>query len=308
MHIKNWFRKAKTDSSIVFCPGEDSLSLVCLKGGSVVDVVHQESLDIQNEKNLQSKLQTLIKRFNLTASHASLVLPPEMYQLLMMDNIDVPQAELAQALRWRLKGLTDYPLNDIAVDVFLVPPHGVGQQRKKVFVAVTIQSQLQKLLSYFESAYVQIDSVTIADLALKNLVYLNASLRDFSGTSIFIHADKGRYYIHIYFDKALYLVRKFHLNQNEANKEEKLLLEIQRSQDYCLSELKLESPRKILFSPVFVNEISLVDYCQAQLDIEVEQVSLASLFEVKQPWMTKQLLANLYALGAQALLEKQEVN
>ena len=60
------------------------------------------------------------------------------YQLLMVEAPEVPPAELRAAIRWRIRDLIDFHIDDAVLDVFDVPPSGARGVQQHLVHAVCI--------------------------------------------------------------------------------------------------------------------------------------------------------------------------
>lgn len=240
------------------------------------------------------------ERLGLIGEICQVILAPGQYELLLLDALEIPESEMAKAFRWKLKGLVDLPLNDIAVDTFTVPPHGGVGQRKKVFVAVTLLSALKNKLNMFESAYIYVNKVTIAELALRNLVACLPSKNNCP--TIVISLEEGICQLHIFYLNQLYLVRQLALTQTivdeNGERTQNILLEIQRSVDYCLSELKLPEPDQIVFTPSFYKATVLFEFLKQELpNKEILLMDLNSFLEPGANIALEDQQKYLYSIG-----------
>ncbi|WP_454782893.1 hypothetical protein [Legionella sp. WA2022007384] len=252
-------------------------------------------------------LEDDVNKHHLVGRPCQVILSPSLYQLLLIDTPEVPENELAKALRWQLKGLVDYPLNDIVVDVFTVPPHGAGSKRKKAFVAVTLQSALLSHISMMESCLLNVTGVSISELALSKIL----SLEPVSTTAplIVISYDDENCQHHVYYMGDLYLFRTLPMSktiiQPNNSKNQDMLLEIQRSIDYCLMELKLPEPKQIFFTPSFYKAADLFAYLQEELNKDVRLLDINSFFSSK-PIAPETLEKVFYAIGGALMLLDRE--
>ncbi|AUH71956.1 hypothetical protein [Legionella sainthelensi] len=248
-------------------------------------------------------LEQDINKHHLVGRSCQVILSPDLYQLLLVDMPEIPENELSKALRWQLKGLVDYPLNDIVVDAFAVPPHGAGGKRKKAFVAVTLQSALLHKVSLMESCLLNITAVSISELALSKLL----SLQPISTETpiIVISSNDENCQHHLYYMGDLYLFRTLPLNktitQPHSSANQDILLEIQRTIDYCLMELKLPEPKQIFFTPSFYKATALFTYLQAELNKEVRLLDINSFFTSK-PIDPEIMEKVFYAIGGALMI------
>src|ERR1044071_3667210 len=63
------------------------------------------------------------------------VLDPGGYRLLLVEAPDVPPDELRAAVRWRVKDLIDFHVDDAVIDVFEMPPHARGGRNRMMYAA-----------------------------------------------------------------------------------------------------------------------------------------------------------------------------
>lgn len=241
-----------------------------------------------------------VERLKILGANSKVVMGAGQYQLLLMDAIDVPLEEMAKALKWRLKGLIDYPINDISMDIFPVPAHGAAKQRKKVFVAVTSLPLLNIWLNRLESAYLNVNSVSIAELSLRNILAISGLPQHVPILAISL--QKQICQLHVFYHQCLYLVRELGISlthlTNDPAALQNILLEIQRSMDYCLSELKLPEPKVICFTPGFYQNVELIDSLKTELNKEVVILDLNKFLVTPSPLSMEEQEQNLRSIGA----------
>lgn len=283
---------------------ESAYALLAIDNESRLIFVEHHDYELSAIEQMANDLAEDIAKHALYGIPCQLILAPCLYQLILMDALDVPENEMAKALRWRLKGLIDYPLNDIAVDAFIVPPHGVGLRRKKAFVAVTPLSLLQQKIAIFERCLLNIKAISIAELSLLSLLSQDQSLID--TPVLVISYDDGICQLHIYYQQQIYLERGLSIHKQSSRPEdyppEEMLLEIQRSMDYCLGEFKLPEPRKIFFTPSFYKATALLDFLRQELKKEISLIDINQyLFD---SMLAEEVQAKLfYAVGAALMTE-----
>lgn len=265
---------------------------------------------VKNDRSatpLTQLLQEDVEKYQLVGAECALILLSNQYQLLQVDAADVPEHELAKALKWRLKGLIEYPLNDIAVDACLIPPHGVAEQRKKAYVAVTLLSALNQKLSLLADAYLKIKMVSIAEMSL---IHLCSLIPNLASPLIVVSQENSTCRLHLLHQNALYLERTLHakLTDLSTNQDDvdQLVLEIQRSNDYCLSELKLPEPKMILFTPQFSSATLLLNYLTESAIKPFQIMDLNALMSSDIILDLNQQAAALYPIGGAVMLNLNE--
>lgn len=305
------FGRKSSSQSMVYscCLGESGYSLAALKNNHELLFCQRRDFEDNAIDVITKSLSNDVEQLDILGKSIRIVLAPGQYQLILMDAPEVPEHEMAKALRWRLKGLSDYPLTDVAVDAFLVPSHGVGGQRKKVFVAVTPLSGLKTKLAMFETALLEVESVSIAELALCNAFHF---VPNSDSAPVMLISQEGSFcQLQIVYQKQLYLVRTLPTMSGAFDPDSvaarNILLELQRSIDYCLSELKLPEPKELWFTASFYQTINLLEFLNQELGKETKILDLAEYLSMRRRLSLKeQNDAYTSMLGALTLKAAEE--
>lgn len=290
---------AKNKLNLAYYLSEKHYGIAAVSDNKTLLFTEQRSIS-ENTPDVVGKLLTSDnERLNLLGKRCSLILGRGAYQLIQMDAPDVSEEEMAKALRWRLKGLVDYPLNDIAIDAFLVPPHGVGKQRKKAFVAATLLSALAAKTVLFETAYLMVKHISIPEMALRNILSL---LPDpCPDPIVVISMEEDHCQMQILKQNQFYLIRDLNVTRTtfeETSAETEFFLqEIRRSIDYCLGELKLPEPAMIYFTPGFYKSEKALQSIQQQLGKEVKLIDLNHCLAIDPPLPLGDQQDVFYAVG-----------
>ena len=165
-----------------------------------------------------------------------LLLTGDDYHLAQLDAPDVPEAELAQALRWKVKDLIDFPVEEAVVEAMPLPPAPGTQARARTAHAVVARSShLAEQVGLCDRARFAVSVIDIPETAQRNLAGLCQPGQ--SGALALLHIGSEGGMITISADGELYLSRRFDLPPNalvDAVTDalcERILLELQRSLD-----------------------------------------------------------------------------
>lgn len=277
--MMQWLQRGKSLKHAIFSLDESLLLLAIMQNEKLV-LFDSFVLETANADTIYAALRNMVDKYYLVGCQTSLVLSDAYYQLLMTDQLSVPEEEMTSALRWKMKGLLDMPINDAALDTFIVPSHGMGQKRKKVFVVAAEKAFLNQCVAAFEKALIPLSHIAIELLSLKNLVTSEVAAKQ---TQLLISLSKSQCVLTIIYDKNIYLVRKPKIdsitfeNTEDNGLYEQLLLEIQRSTDYCLSELKLPAPKEVVLSSAFLMQGTMVAYLAKNLEQQIKCIDLNEL-------------------------------
>lgn len=160
------------------------------------------------------------------------------YRLMQVEAPDVPPAELAQALRWRLKDMVDFPVEAAAVDALAIPVETAGGGRApNVFAVAAPRPVIADCMAAFHEARVPLEAIDIPEIALRNVVALfEEPNRGVAGLAFV--ADSG--WLVITYGGELYLSRRIDVSAAalaDAEPErrqmllERVALELQRTLD-----------------------------------------------------------------------------
>ena len=158
------------------------------------------------------------------------------YQLLLVEAPDVPEVELRAAVRWRIKDLIDFHIDDAVIDVFEIPEQSRGGQTHMMYAVAARSDVVQQHVDLLTNRGYELSSIDIPELCLRNLA---AQLpEDAEGVGL-LHLDGDRGVLSITKNRMIYLTRHIDAGALHSQDEhgltdfvESLLLEIRRSLDY----------------------------------------------------------------------------
>jgi len=284
-----WNKKQqKAEFSLGCCLSDEGYSLAAVKNNKHVVFTQCRVFNKSTIHAMKKTLAKDVEQFHLIAQACHLVLLPTQYQLILMDALKVSEEEMAQALRWNLKGLSDYDLDDVALDAFLVPAQQADGAEKAV-VAITPLSVLNNKRTLLESAFLDVKRVSIAEMALKNVLRLMSSndAVEQEAPIIVISVCDTVYTLHIIYQNKFYLIRTLELKltatPEDSDNVSRILFELERSIEYCVSQLNLPEPKQLFFTPGFYWIRSLFQLIEEKLTIHVSIIDLSDYLEMATP-------------------------
>ncbi len=186
------------------------------------------------------------------------------YRLLQTEAPEVKSEELRAALRWRIKDLIDFHVNDATLDVFDVPVRMPGRPAL-VYVVVGRNEAIRARVDLMHNAGAALDIIDIPELAQRNLAQLLAQDRE--GVALLTLTEDGGL-ITITRNGELYLSRTIPDTASalaDARGFERLLLELQRSLDYFESSFRQSPVTHVVVAPASTQTGPLVAFLQANL-------------------------------------------
>ena len=118
-------------------------------------------------------LAKLRKRLNATSFRCSHVLASGQYQIQLTEAPSVPENELRDALRWRLKDMLDYPVDQATLDFVTVPTDPASPTRHAYVLAVSARNDVvSEHMRLFREARFPLHAVDIPEMAQRNVARL----------------------------------------------------------------------------------------------------------------------------------------
>jgi MSHA biogenesis protein MshI len=228
------------------------------------------------------------------------VLDPAGYHLLLVEAPDVPADELRAAVRWRIKDLIDFHIDDAVIDVFEMPRHARGGTNRMMYAVTAKAEFVKQQIDAIEGAGLKLDVIDIPELALRNI----ASLLEVEGRgTAFLHLADRRSTLLLVRQGILYLTRHIEtgaVTLGEAGELRRelvagLALEVRRSLDYFESHYEQASIPQLYTSGL---EPADQEELARDLGLTVREVDLMAAFETTEelsPWMQRLCLP---AVGA----------
>lgn len=252
-------------------------------------------------------LRGLARSHGLGQCHSSLLLNHDNYHLLQIELPSVPPDEMKDAVRWKIKDMVEFPVENLTLDVVEVPGIAgrAGRVRQGLVVAAG-DALVEEQMRLFDSAGVALDAIDIPEMAIRNIAALFEEPD--RGLAVLV-VDDERSLLVFTFRGELYAVRQIEvsrgkLEESEGEWRQQLLdrigLETQRSLDNFERLHSHISVTRVMLSPL-PTVPGLVDYLREYLSLPVAEMDLASVLdfslvpELAQPGRQAQYLK---ALGA----------
>jgi MSHA biogenesis protein MshI len=246
-----------------------------------------------------SNLKQAVSGQKLGKAACATLLAVSDYQLLMVEAPEVPPSELKAAIRWRIRDLIDFHVDDAVLDVFDVPPSGARAVQEHLYVVVSRSATVKERIEALEHAGVTLETIDIPELALRNIA---AQLeQDANGQAmLYFGADQGL--ITLTRNSTLYLARSmdigYHQLQDTPGLVDRLALELQRSMDYYDRHFQQAPIAAITLCPVPGSAPQIAEQLEQQVGVPVHTLQVEDIVEVREPVDDEQLAHCLLAIGA----------
>jgi len=268
----------------------------------------EASTNPESDRQLQiSMLGERINDLGLRHAACNVVLPLGTYQLLLVDAPKVEPSELAEAIRWRIKDLISFPLDEAAVDAFLLPADSSSGGSSMAYAVVVRKDYLRSLIEFVEQAKLTLNAIDISELSLQNLLASGLNEEEQNRSSALVKLRQGIGSLHVYKSGNLYLSRQFKLAYNagllDDLPEEALTLELQRSLDYYERQMRQIPPKTIYFCGDNITEDKISAGIRSNLTANLQVLPAAEKLTFSQPVEEHILSMCLSAVGVALRVE-----
>lgn len=264
------------------------------------------------DPRLVDLLQRFVRERNLKNIPCTGLLRPGDYSLVLVDSPDVPPSEIRSAMRWQIRELIDFHIDDAVIDVFDLPERD-GHSARRMYAVAARRERVLQLISLMNLSGLNLQSIDIPELALRNIA---ARLPEDAGGVALIALDRQQGLMTVTRQDALYFSRRVDCNTERlvaASEGEELTpaleslldgltIEIQRSLDFYERHFSQSSVAGIVISPVPGVTDKVCAYLQAQLGIPTRWLDVAA--QCRAPVPDAVLVEGIGVLGG-ALREEQ---
>ncbi len=254
------------------------------------------------DQGQEKVLERAAADYELARSRCTTVLDSSEYTLLLTEAPDVPPDELRAAIRWRIKDLIDFHINDATLDVFELPGEKAAGRARSMYAVAARSMAIQKRADMMNAAGINLDVIDIPEMSQRNLASLlpeepkGVVLLSFSSAAGLITISKqGDIYLSRNIDIGYDLMTSF---QDSNELFDRIALEVQRSLDYYDSHFRQAPITTIALAPMPREVPGLVDHLKANLSANVITMDLTKLMECEVELKPELQAACLTVLGA----------
>ena len=276
-------------------------------------VVEWVSFYPANRNAFAETLGLLEKERNASAYECSNLLSLGDYQMLSLEAPAVPPEELKSAVRWRLKEMLDYHVDDATVDVLLVPGDKGAASRSDALFAIAARNQtIQQRQALFDDAKLPLRVIDIPEMAQRNM----AALAEPDRTAlVMLSLNAEGALVTVTFNGELYLTRQISVTSGQLQQadpqemetyHERIALELQRTIDHFDRQYQSIPVSQLLLAPMGHSAEPLEDYLSVNMHIPVSLLVLGSVLDLsKVPELTHMEMQQRFFLVIGAALRHE---
>ncbi len=235
----------------------------------------------------ETNVESFAKDAGLAQYECATLLRPGEYQLLLVEAPNVPPVELKSAIRWSIKDMLDYHVDDATIDVLDIPPDAARGGRNHSMYAVAAKNALiEGRIKQFEAARIPLRVIDIPETAQRNIGALYEEPQ--RGLALLYPSEEASL-LTVTYGQELFLARRIDvgLSELQSSREEvlnRLVLELQRTLDLFDRQFPQVPVTKLLLAPL-PEEHGLEGALRQNVGIEVEQIDMGDhlTFEGSEP-------------------------
>ncbi|MEE4304866.1 MAG: pilus assembly protein PilM [Wenzhouxiangella sp.] len=267
------FRKRARNQAITglyITPRVLATSAVDHQRGRKPRLVSAQCLELGGDRELERVVQQAVPD---RGSLVNLVMAQGQYELLLVEAPRVDPSELRAAVRWKVRNLIDFHIDDAVIDVFEIPGQNNRPQGQAMMYAIAARArEVREYIDLVEDADLDLRVIDITEMALRNLA---AQLEeDVRGVAMLYFGDDHGI-ITITRQGSMYLSRSLatgteQLLDDPDTSYDQIALEVQRSLDYYDSHFGQPPVAALRVLPGFAAHEGLVDSLGEALSIPVD--------------------------------------
>ncbi|NOR52150.1 MAG: hypothetical protein GQ470_05970 [Gammaproteobacteria bacterium] len=278
------------------------------------------------EAEQHDRLIELSIAHDFNAGRCFSLLNSDLYSLLMVEAPAVDPTELRAAVRWQIKDLIDFHVDDAIIDVFDIPEQEHRGRKKMMYVTVSRINSIQEHIDSFEKSSINLDVIDIPELAQRNIAAL---LPEDNGGVALLSIGVHSTLLTITHNQNLYLTRRIDVGllrmmrliaTNQGSDElslkddhglplevqgmlDAITLELQRSLDYYESNFSMAPVSGVILAPMEESIPGIIPYFSSALGAAVRMLDLNAFLDVEGV-MSSRLQAQCFDAIGLALREE----
>jgi MSHA biogenesis protein MshI len=308
-----FFRKArKRDGWLAIALQRDGLAAVSMQTATDIRPQVRQAVFYPG-KDYAQLLEKAGRELHAHAYRSITVLAGGEYQILSVDAPNVAPDELKTAVRWRLKDMLDFHVDDATIDVLDLPVDldAAARAQHSMFAIAARNSVIETRQKLFTEAKVELAVIDIPEMAQRNISALVEPPG--RGVAMLSFGEEGGL-LTVSFRGELYLARRIDIaldqllepdHERRNASFDRVTLELQRSLDNFERQYSFISVARLVLAPSAI--AGLEDYLSSNLYTPVDTLDLASVFDFERtPELADKALQQRFLVPLGAALRREE--
>lgn len=232
-----------------------------------------------------SALERIGRDLRTSQYRCTTLLGPREYQLLSVEAPNVPADELRTAIRWRLKDMLDFHVDDATIDVLDVPVEpNAASRTHNMFAVAARNSVIRERMGRLSEARIGVTVIDIPDMAQRNVAAMIEP--EGRGLAMLSFTSEGGL-LTVNYRGELYLSRRIEVSMAQLADEDldrrtatfdRITLELQRSLDHFDRQYHYVNIPKLVLASFGAS--GLADYLASNLYLPVEEFDLGAALDI----------------------------
>lgn len=265
-------RRSRSASQAVLSPCQGGVAAIRLEGDPGRPHI---AAFAQADSPTPESLERLAREAGIRNAPLIALLNQEAYQTVLIEAPNVPDDELASALRWKVKDLINFHIDDAVLDHLPVPGH--AGHPASLYVVAAQAAAVRALAQPYQQADLPLTRIDIRETAQRNLA-VRLAPADYA--AVMLHFDGENGLLTFTFGEDLVLSRR--IEGRGAGGDflfDRVAMEAQRSVDYFERQFSWLPLAKLYLAPM-PDSALLVRKLGEYLPIGAEVVDLGRLFDL----------------------------
>ncbi len=246
-----------------------------------------ESYPYKNETEFSTILTQANVIHRLKNIPCTWMLQSNQYQSFSMEALPVEDSEFQSAIRWKIKPMISFSIEDAVIDAFPIPQQKANELNKMITTVVARASYLETVSNTIKKSGFNIHCIDILDLGLRNMTTL---LEEGERSIALIYLDETNAELIITHHTILYLTRMMELGIKEIRNSdmnsihacvEKFALDLLRSFDYYQAYWRLPPPVQLIWAPIKKIPSFFTEELSNRLNMPVYEFNLKNFFTIE---------------------------
>jgi MSHA biogenesis protein MshI len=262
-----------------FLPTGVAVTAVPVRGREAGRIRLWDFLPAAGEAEQQRLLCEWVEQHRLRKSPCHCLMAPHDVQILQLERPPVEENELAEAIKWKIKDLIGFDVEQAVIEVFELPPRPKNP-RQQINAVVCSEPVVRAYIDRVTGCGLDLKVLDVQELALRNLrrVMTFPEKRSLALLDFLDHEGL----LTLYHGPNLHVARDFKIGLHDIESAgedsealyDQVLLELQRSMDYFESTYELPLPRRLLMYPQRQKTERMAKYLQNFVGFDVDFISL----------------------------------
>lgn len=242
----------------------------------------------------------MLEHRKLQRSECTTVVDADAYNLLLVEAPAVHAEEMRAAVRWRIKELIPFHVDDAVIDVFEIPGQTSHSQGRMMYAVAARSAKVRERIDLVEGQGLRLEVIDLPEMCLRNIAALTPE--DARGVALLTLAEQHGW-ITLSREGVLYLARRLDfgsqaLARGDHGLLDQLVLELQRSLDYYESHFTHGTIADLYVAPLPDSVPGLLPHLAQGLAVQVKPLDLPVLLEGAESLDDAQCARGLLAIGA----------